>query len=189
MLSVWLYLLFLAATGVERLVELRVARRNAQLAFARGGVEYGQFHYKVMVVLHSFFLPACAAEVLLLNRAFPGLVGWIALGLSLGAQVLRAAAIQALGQRWNTRIIVVPDFVPVTTGPYRFVRHPNYVAVVTEMAAVPAVHGAWISSLVFSALNAVLLTVRIRAEEAALGRPWSLAFAGKNRFVPGGPSA
>jgi methyltransferase len=77
----------------------------------------------------------------------------------------------------------------VTAGPYRYIRHPNYVAVVLEMACTPLIHGAWITALVFSAANAVLLAVRIRAEEAALGHPWSLVFAGKGRFVPGGPHA
>jgi methyltransferase len=96
---------------------------------------------------------------------------------------------RALGERWNTRIIVVPGAGPVTTGPYRFIRHPNYVAVVLEMACIPLAHGAWLTALVFSVANALLLTVRIRAEEAALGHPWSLAFADKHRFVPGGPHA
>jgi methyltransferase len=189
MVSVGLYFGMLLAIGLERLAELRIASRNARLSAQRGGVESGHTHYRVMVVLHALFLPACAVEVLALHRPFPGAVGWVALALSFGAQALRWSAIHALGERWNTRIIVVPGGAPVTSGPYRFVRHPNYLAVVLEMACVPLVHGAWLTAIVFSTANALLLTVRIRAEEAALGSGWSDAFAGKNRFVPGGPHA
>ncbi len=104
----------------------------------------------------------------------------------LGAQALRYWAIATLGWRWNTRIVVVPGTAPVTAGPYRWVRHPNYVAVIAEMIALPLVHGAWLTALVFSVGNALLLRVRIRAEEQALGEPWQHAFAGRPRFVPGG---
>ena len=104
----------------------------------------------------------------------------------LAAQALRYWAIATLGWRWNTRIVVVPGAAPVTAGPYRWVRHPNYVAVIAEMLALPLVHGAWLTAAVFSLGNALLLRVRIRAEEQALGTSWQQAFAGRPRFVPGG---
>jgi len=185
--SVRLYLALLALVALERGVELVLSARNARLARTRGGVETGHGHYPVMAVFHGAFLAACALEVVLLQRPFPGALGWVALGVVLAAQALRYWAIATLGWRWNTRIVVVPGAAPVTAGPYRFVRHPNYVAVIAEMLALPLVHGAWLTALVFSAGNAWLLRVRIRAEEHALGEPWRDAFAGRPRFVPGGP--
>ncbi len=184
--SVQLYLGLLALVALERGVELVVSARNARLARARGGVEAGQGHYPVMALFHGLFLVACAVEVVLLRRPFPGALGWAALAAVLGAQALRYWAIATLGWRWNTRIVVLPGVAPVTAGPYRWVRHPNYVAVIAEMVALPLVHGAWLAALVFSLGNAWLLRVRIRAEEEALGEPWRHAFAGRPRFVPGG---
>ena len=179
-----LYLGFLGLLAAERIGELVISRRNAAWAFARGGVEAGRGHYPVMAAFHTLFLGACAGEVLLLGRSFPGALGWGALGAALAAQGLRYWAVQALGARWNTRVIVVPGLAPVTGGPYRLLRHPNYVAVAVEMAAVPLIHGAWWTAVVFSAGNALLLWVRVRAEENALGPGWEAAFAGRPRFVP-----
>ena len=104
--------------------------------------------------------------------------------LALAAQGLRWWAIASLGERWSTRVIVRPEAVPVRSGPYRWLRHPNYLAVGLELAAVPLIHGAWLTALCFSVMNAVLLSVRIRAEEAALGPLWSEAFHALPRFVP-----
>ena len=179
-----LFLGFMAALVVERLVELVLSKRNAARAFARGGVETGQRHYRFMVVFHTLFLVACVAEVFLLRRGFPGAWGWAALAGAVLAQGLRYWAIATLGDRWNSRIIVVPGLAPVTGGPYRFLRHPNYVAVVLELACVPLIHGAWWTALVFSVGNAALLYVRIRAEEAALGDVYAQAFSHRPRFIP-----
>jgi len=184
--SVRLYLGLLALVALERGVELVLSSRNGRLARTRGAVETGQGHYPVMSVFHGAFLVACALEVVLLDRPFPGVVGWIAFAVVLAAQALRYWAVATLGWRWNTRIVVVPGAAPVTGGPYRFVRHPNYVAIIAEMLALPLVHGAWLTAVVFSLGNAWLLRVRIRAEEQALGEPWKHAFAGRPRFVPGG---
>src|SRR5207302_2796482 len=138
------YLAFLALFGAERIAELLLSRRNARIALAHSGVESGAAHFRWMAAVHALFLPACAAEVLLLRRPFPGSLGWACAGAALGAQALRWWAISRLGWRWNVRVIVVPGESPVRAGPYRFVRHPNYVAVAIEMACVPLVHGAWI---------------------------------------------
>jgi len=185
--SALLYLGLLFLLGCERVAELVVSRRNARRAFAAGGVEMGRRAYAVMVVVHALFPLACVGEVLFLKRPFPGTAGFAALVVALGAQALRWWAVATLGWRWNTRIVVVPDAAPVTGGPYRFLRHPNYLAVVLEMAAVPLIHGAWLTALVFSALNAAFLAVRIPAEERALGRPYAEAFEGRLRLVPRGP--
>jgi methyltransferase len=180
------YLVFLGLFGVERVAELFLSRRNARIAFERAGVESGAAHFRAMTFVHALFLPACAAEVLLLGRPFPGALGWAAAGAALAAQGLRWWAIASLGWRWNVRIIVVPGEAPVRRGPYRFLRHPNYVAVAIEMLCVPLAHGAWLCAAIFSATNALLLRVRIRAEERALGQRWDEAFSGVPRFIPHG---
>ncbi len=178
------YVIVLALVALERLVEVQLSRRNAARAFARGGVEVGRAHFPLMVVMHAGFLVACGGEVVLLQRPFPGTLGFMALGGAIAAQALRWWAISTLGDRWNVRVIVLPDAEPVTGGPYRFVRHPNYVAVVLEMAALPLIHGAWWTAIVFSVANAFVLWVRIRAEEDALGPRWATAFSGRPRFIP-----
>ena len=180
------YLAFLLLVGVERLAELRLSRRNARLAFSRGAVEVGAGQFRLMAILHAGFLPACALEVVALHRPFPGAIGVLALALALGAQGLRWWAIASLGSRWNVRVIAVPGEAPVRRGPYRWVRHPNYIAVAVEMACVPLAHGAWLSALTFSALNAFVLRERIRVEERALGDAYQRAFAGVPRFLPHG---
>lgn len=180
-----LYLLLLAALLAERLVELRLSRRNAAAAFARGGVEVGQRHFRAMTALHSLWFAACAAEALVTQERGPLWLGAAGLAAALGAQALRWWAIGALGDRWNVRVIAVPGDPPVVAGPYRFVRHPNYLAVVIELACVPLVHFAWRTALAFSVANAVLLAVRIRAEERALGPLYASAFARTPRFLPG----
>lgn len=174
--SLWLYTGLIALVGIERLVELRLSVRNAKWAFERGGVEYGKPHYRFMTVFHTAFLVACVAEPWLLERPFPMPWGFVALALSVAAMLLRYWAITTLGTRWNTRVIVLPEWEPVTGGPYRFFRHPNYVAVVLELLVLPLIHGAWLTSLVFTVGNAGLLFVRIRVEEAALGGKYAKAF-------------
>lgn len=179
-----LYLAFLGLLACERGLELVISRKNARAAFAHGAYEVGRAHYRVMVVLHTSFFFACAFEVLRFDRPFPGLLGFIALGLVLFAQALRYAAVSALGERWNVRILVWPEAPPITLGPYKFVRHPNYVAVVVEIACVPIVHGAFATAVVFSVCNAALLAVRIDEEERALGAAYADAFRDRPRLIP-----
>ncbi|MFE3927229.1 isoprenylcysteine carboxyl methyltransferase family protein [Streptomyces sp. YIM B13508] len=164
------YTLLVLAVAVERLAELVVARRNAAWTRARDGVEHGRGHYPVMVVLHTGLLAGCLLEPLLADRPFLPALGWPALALALLAQALRWWCITTLGPYWNTRVIVVPGARLVGDGPYRLLRHPNYVAVVVEGTALPLVHSAWITATVFTLADAVLLTVRVRCENAALTR-------------------
>ena len=164
---IW-YTLLIVAVGLERLAELVVSTRNARWSLERGGVETGQGHYPVMVVLHTGLLLGCLAEVWLRQPPFLPVLGFTMLALVVASQALRWWCIATLGHQWNTRVIVVPGLPRVTGGPYRFFTHPNYVAVVVEGFALPLVHTAWITALVFSLCNAVLLTVRIRSENRAL---------------------
>ncbi len=183
-ISLGAYLAILAALAAERMFHLALAARNARRAFAMGAVEHGRGHYPAMAASHALFLLSAAAEAIVLKRPFPGALGWIALGGALGAQALRYWSIATLGSRWNTRIIVFPGTAPISRGPYRFMRHPNYLAVIVEIACVPLIHGCWLTAVVFSIGNAALLRVRIRAEEAAMGPRYALEFGGRLRLVP-----
>ncbi|MFJ7998175.1 isoprenylcysteine carboxyl methyltransferase family protein [Streptomyces sp. NPDC096310] len=164
---IW-YTVLVLAVAAERVAELAVARRNARWSLARGAVERGRGHYPPMVVLHTGLLVGCLAEVALAGRPFVPALGWTMLAVLVAAQALRWWCIRTLGPRWNTRVLVVPGLPLVTGGPYRLLRHPNYVAVVAEGVALPLVHGAWLTALVFTVLDAALLTVRIRCENGAL---------------------
>lgn len=162
------YVLLIAAVGVERLAEMVVAERNRRWSRERGGTEYGAGHYPVMVVLHTALLAGCLLEVAVAHRPFVPALGVPMLALVVAAQGLRWWCITTLGRQWNTRVIVVPGAARVTGGPYRLIPHPNYVAVVIEGFALPLVHGAWLTALAFTVLNAALLHTRIRVENAAL---------------------
>jgi methyltransferase len=166
--SVWWYVVLVLLVGLERVAELVVSLRNAKWSFARGGVETGKGHYPFMVVLHTGLLAGCLVEVIVADRPFIPALGWPMLAVVLLAQGLRWWCITVLGPQWNTRVIVVPELSLVASGPYRWFRHPNYVAVVAEGVALPLVHDAWITAVVFTLLNVPLLAVRVRAEEAAL---------------------
>ena len=174
------YALLVAAVGVERLAELRLSARNARWAGARGAVESGRRHYPFMVALHVGLLAGCVTEVALLDRPFLPALGWPALALLLAAQGLRWWCVGTLGPRWNTRVIVVPGMPLVERGPYRWrgLPHPNYLAVVLEGLALPLVHTAWLTAAAFTLLNAPVLAVRIRCEDAALGRRATAGRAG-----------
>ncbi len=160
------YTLLIAAVGVERIAELVVSQRNLKWSRDRGGIEFGAGHYPVMAVLHTALLAGCLLEAA--HRSFIPALGWPMLAMVIAAQALRWWCIATLGRQWNTRVVVVPDADRVTRGPYRFIAHPNYVAVVVEGAALPLVHSAWITAVVFTVLNAVLLRVRISVEDNAL---------------------
>ncbi|GAB1823246.1 isoprenylcysteine carboxyl methyltransferase family protein [Herbidospora sp. RD11066] len=164
------YALLVALVGVERLAELVVAKRNLSWSLARGGFVAGQGHYPFMVVLHTGLLAGCLIEVYAADRPFVPALGWPMLALVVASQGLRWWCIRTLGHQWNTQVVVVPGLTAVTGGPYRFLRHPNYVAVAVEGLALPLVHSAWVTALVFTVLNAGLMVVRIRCEEAALAR-------------------
>jgi methyltransferase len=162
------YVGLVAAVAVARGVELAVSQRNRRWSMAQGGVESGAGHYPVMVLLHTGLLAGAVVEVLALDRPFLPWLGWPMLALLVASHGLRWWCISSLGRQWCTRIVVVPGRSAVTSGPYRFLRHPNYLAVVLEGIALPLVHTAWVTAAVFTVANAALLRVRIAAEEQAL---------------------
>ncbi len=183
-ISLLAYLALLGALGTERIAELIISARNARWAFARGATESGTRHYPAMAAFHTLFILSCGAEAIIFGRAFPAVVGWIALGGALCAQGLRYWAVATLGRRWNTRVIVLPNAAPVTSGPYCFMRHPNYLAIVIQMICVPMIYGCWRTTIVFSAGDVIMLRVRIKAEESALGATYLDKFSSLPRLIP-----
>jgi methyltransferase len=155
---------------VERLVELIVARRNQRWLISQGAVEVGVEHYPWMVVQHALFLVSCALEVWWLQRPFYPTLALAMVALVVAAMALRYWTMTTLGRRWTTRVFCLPGEPVITSGPYRFLRHPNYLAVAVEIFALPMIHTAWLTATVFSLANAWLLSRRIRAEEAGLRR-------------------
>lgn len=166
---VW-YLILLFAVGIERLVELVLAQRNLAWSRSRGGIEVGAGHYPLMVALHLALLVGCIVEVVVMRRPFIPALGWTMLALVIAAQILRWWCISTLGRQWNTRVVVIPGAARISGGPYRWFSHPNYVAVAVEGLALPLVHTAWFTALVFTILNAALLSTRISVENSALAR-------------------
>jgi methyltransferase len=161
---VTLNILILALVTLERLFELWLARRNTQRLLAQGAREHAPGHYPLIVTVHVLWL--AALWWLAPSRPVDGF--WLALFILL--ELGRLWVLTTLGPRWTTRIIVLPDTPLVRRGPYRFVNHPNYWVVIGEIAVLPLVFGLWQVALVFTLLNAAMLTVRIRQENRALGR-------------------
>lgn len=164
-----MYYLFILAVAAERLVELVVSRRNTRWSMAHGGREFGRGHYPVMVAMHTLLLVSCVVEVWGWHRPFIAWLGWPMVAVVVLSTVVRWWCVATLGKHWNPRLIVIPNAPLIQGGPYRWIHHPNYTAVIAEVAALPLVHSAWVTVIVFSVANALVLTVRIRTENTALG--------------------
>jgi methyltransferase len=154
----------LALVTIERLGELWLANRNTKRLLAEGAQEHGAGHYPLIVALHASWL----AALWWLAPTQPIEPLWLALFFLI--EIGRLWVLATLGERWTTRIIVLPDAPLVRRGPYRFVDHPNYLVVTAEILVLPLAFGLWRTALVFSAINAILLTVRVHSENRALGR-------------------
>jgi len=183
--SLFLFGLLLAGTGLMRLGEVVVSARR--MRGKRDDVVAEPWLFPAMVVLHLAFVVAPWMEVWLLQRPFSGWVGGAALAVLFGATVLRIWTLRTLGRAWNVRVVRPGADAVVTTGPYAWIRHPNYLVVILEIGALPMVHGAWISALGLSVFNAVVLSARIRTEEATLEQlpAWRSAMSKRARLVPG----
>jgi methyltransferase len=166
--------ILLALVTLQRLGELVLSARHERRLRDRGAYEVGAAHYPVMVAVHTGWLAVLWLAVVGWPPG-PVVLDWLFVGLYAVVQGLRVWTLASLGERWTTRIIVVPGETLVARGPYRFLRHPNYVVVVAEIAILPLALGLPGTAIVFSLLNAAVLWVRIRAEDAALrgaaGRP------------------
>jgi methyltransferase len=176
------YLALLALVGVERLRELTISRRNSR---SSGGRASAPRSYSVIVAAHIGLLTLPAVEIALTQRK-PGRRSlWLA--LLVAATGLRWWSISTLGAAWNVQAKVPRDFAPVTDGPYRYIRHPNYLALIVEFVALPMAGGAWMSAAALSLVNALALWDRIQAEERQLSESsaYRVAFEGKSRLIPG----
>jgi methyltransferase len=186
-LSVEFFLVLLAGVGATRLVELEISRRHRQNLAHRQISQQSDPHYSWMVILHVAVLVLAGVEVIWLRRPFMLVLAAPAAVLFVLAAALRWWAIRTLGAHWNTQVMDSAALGVVVTGPFRWIRHPNYLGVFVELAALPLIHSAWITSLVAVAGNAWVLRNRLRVEEPMLeAHPeYRSAMAGKARFLPG----
>lgn len=185
-MSVPLYLAFLVFVGVSRLFELRISKRNQRDMEQRGARKANDPVYPWMVILHGGTLGAAAVEVLLLHRPWPGWPGFAALAAWVLTNLLRVWVIRTLSIHWNTQVMNSAPIGVVSSGPYRWVRHPNYVAVFVEMLAIPAMHSAWWTLAVTAVAHTLVLRARVRSEEAVLmaNPEYARVMGPKPRFLP-----
>ena len=186
-LSVIAYLVLLGIVAVLRLYELRISTRHQQEMIARGASKVDEPRFRWMVVLHTGVLIGAAAEVVLLKRPFIPLLAAVCFPFFLAANAVRWWVIRTLGEHWNVQVMNSTGLGVITSGPFRYVRHPNYAAVFTEMLVLPLIHTAWITAIVGSAAHILVLSQRLTTEEKVLfsDAHYRDAMSGKPRFLPG----
>jgi methyltransferase len=173
-----------SVVGIERILELILAKQNAKYIRSIGGYEVAGKHYKWIVLVHLSFFAGLIAEAFATRKQLP--FYWVPAFLFISAQVLRVWVICTLGRHWNTRIFVVPGAKVVNKGLYRYLRHPNYAIVCTELLTLPLTFGLWRTALLISLINFIVLRQRIREEEKALSKvsDYSRTMSETPRFVP-----
>ncbi|WP_179295565.1 isoprenylcysteine carboxyl methyltransferase family protein [Bacillus sp. FJAT-45350] len=181
-------ILFYVIVGIvilQRLVELMIANRNADWIKAKGGYEVGEKHYKYIVFVHIGFFLSLLYEVVNFEKTILSW-WWIPFLFFILAQIGRVWSLSSLGPFWNTRIMVLPGANVVAKGPYRFMRHPNYVIVATEIITLPIIFQAYWTAIIFTLLNLVVMSIRIPEEEKALMNvtDYNNTFMGRYRFFP-----
>lgn len=186
-LSVYLYLCLLAAVAVLRIVELKISRRHQERMLNQGAVRVAEPHFKWIVVAHTGVLIGAALEVIFLHRPFIPLLAAATFVLFLASNLMRFWVVRALGDLWSVQVMDSTGIGVVTTGPFRFVRHPNYTGVILEMISLPLIHTAWITAIGTSVAYSIALSMRIRAEEDVLmaNPEYRAAMGHKRRFLPG----
>ncbi len=162
------YLALLVLVGLGRLIELMISRRNQRKLEQQGVRKIAEPHFRWMVVVHAGVLAGAAAEVILLHRPLIPKLAATMFVLFILANGLRWWVIRTLAGHWNVEVMASSRVGVVTTGPYRWVRHPNYVAVVVEVFSLPLIHTAWITALVGSLANLEILRLRVRVEDGTL---------------------
>jgi len=184
------FLVLVGAVGACRLVELRLSRRHLRALAAGGAAVLPERVFPAMVALHTGILVGAVLETLLLARPFVAALAIPTVALVVLANALRFWVIKTLGEHWNVRVVPSLSRGVVTDGPYRFIRHPNYVAVFVELAALPLVHGAYLTAVAGALLHVAILHRRIALEESVLmaDGAYRQAFAGKPRFLPFAPA-
>ncbi|MDB5132175.1 MAG: Isoprenylcysteine carboxyl methyltransferase family protein [Mucilaginibacter sp.] len=155
------FIIFITFFILQRLSELFIARRNEKWLLQQGAVEYGRAHYPFMIAMHTLFIVSIIAEYLL--RGQPP-IDWLFLVIFLIVLSFKFWALSSLGKYWNTKIYRIPGVYPVKKGPYKFLKHPNYMEVVCEIAVIPLVFHLYYTAIIFTILNAAMLTVRIKEE-------------------------
>ena len=181
------YLALLALVGVGRLIELRISRRNQCRLEKQGVRKIVEPHFRWMVITHAGVLAGAAAEVLLLHRPLIPSLAIVMTALLVFANALRWWVIRTLAEHWNVEVMASSRVGVVAAGPYRWVRHPNYVAVVIELFSLPMIHTAWITALAGTLANLEILRRRLRVEEGVLmaDPAYRSAMGAKPRFLPG----
>ncbi len=179
------FVALLLGTGLMRLVELVVSVRRMKDKPA--AVVSEPWLFPLMATLHTGLVFGPIAEVWFWERPFLPAVGAAAIAVLVLATVLRVWTLRTIGAAWNVRVVAPDEDLVVTSGPYAFIRHPNYLVVILEIVALPLVHTAWLSAIALTLLNAVVLMQRIRTEEAMLSQipAWREAFANRARLIPG----
>lgn len=186
MLSKYIFVGIVAAVIVQRLFELRIGKKNEQYLLAQGAKKHRDNLLGAVKVLQTTWFIAAIAEVWYFDRPFILPLAVVAISAVLAGQVLRYLSMQALGRRWTLPIITLPDTPVVDEGIYRYLRHPNWLGVILEIAALPLIHGAYLTAIIFSVANAWVMSQRIKTEEEALGENSNsnLVFAKVPRFMP-----
>jgi methyltransferase len=161
------FIIFITLFILQRLSELYIARRNEKWLVGQGAIQYGQSHYPFIVALHTLFIVSIIVEYIL--RGQPP-ISWVFLVAFLVVLSFKFWALSSLGKYWNTKIYRIPGVYPVKKGPYKFLKHPNYMEVVCEIAIIPLVFHLYYTTIVFTVLNSLMLTVRIRVEN----RVWAV---------------
>ncbi|WP_121639811.1 isoprenylcysteine carboxyl methyltransferase family protein [Virgibacillus sp. Bac330] len=152
---------------IQRLVELVIARSNEQWMKQRGAIEKGKQHYKWFIIIHTLFFLSLIAEIIFRNQQSFSFNYFLFTAFII-TQIGRIWCIATLGRFWNTKIIIAPQFDVIKRGPYKYVKHPNYIIVGIELFVIPSLFGAWFTAIVFPILHALLLYVRIPVEEKAV---------------------
>ncbi len=186
-LSVIAYLALLLLVGLLRIVELQISRRHQREMVAHGAAKVNDPRFRWMVLLHTGVLVGAAVEVVFLHRPFIPVLAAVCFVIFLAANVVRWWVIRTLGEHWNVQIMNSTGLGVITTGPFRYVRHPNYAAVFVEMLVLPLIHTAWITAIAGSLAHIVVLSQRLSTEERVLfsDAQYRAAMAGKPRFLPG----
>jgi methyltransferase len=185
--SVIAFLVLLLAVAALRLVELRISRRHQEQLISRGAAKVREPRFGWMVLLHTAILIGAALEVVLLRRPFLPVLATVMFAVFLAANGVRWWVIRTLGEHWNVQVMDSTRLGVITGGPFRFVRHPNYAAVFSEMLALPLIHTAWITAAAGSLAHIFVLAQRLSTEERVLfaNPDYRAAMAGKPRFLPG----